>query len=392
MGKTKVLFVSNSATLGGAPRVMLDLVRHISRDRFKPSVLLGGVGPAVAEFSKVAPTYVFRYPVAIPKTGRIQNLLRPIVEKIWFRYVVDQTQPDVIYHNTIGGEHWMRHALALKLPRIMHVHGVPVDYMARGNSYLNLIATYATHYICCSRHEADRLGSCLGIEPEKITTIYAGVDVGAIQQKQSGRSTTSHTQLRTMEEDLVIGGAGSLVFGKGVDVFVRVAAIIRQQSPDKRLRFVWIGGHPSLSGLPRDRYTQSVIQYARRLGLGDVFSFPGHQRDIVPYLDALDIFVTCSREEALPLVVMEAMCLRKPVVSFPVGGIPEILKNGIGVVTKGFSPDELASAVGRLIEHPEIRQELAEAGYREVQERLDIAKNVSSFEEIIEQVAGNRGG
>jgi len=384
----KVLFVSDSATLGGAPRVMLDLVRHINRDRFEPSVMLGGFGPAAAQFSEIAPTYVFPYPVPIPKTGRLQKLLRPLTTRVWFRYVVDLVQPNIIYHNTVGGVHWMKYAIALELPRIMHVHGMYIEHLVRGSAYLDLVATYATHYICCAGHVADRLESCLGIGPEKISTIYAGVDVQAILEAQSRHPAIRPDEVGRENDNLLIGGAGALYVNKGVDTFVRAAAIVRQRYPKKHLRFVWIGGPPS----PKYRYTRSVIQYARRLGVGDVFTFLEHQTDIYSALSTLDIFVMCSRQEALPLVVMEAMILRKPVVSFPVGGVPEILEQGIGLVTKGFSPDELASAVGTLIEHPEKRRELAEAGYREVRERLDIAKNVKLFEEVIEQVAVGSGG
>ena len=382
----KVLFVSNSATLGGAPRVMLDLVRHINRDRFEPSVILGRVGPAVGQFSKIAPTYVFPYHVVISKTGRLQGLLRRLTERVWFRYVVSQVQPDIIYHNTVGGTQWMEYAFALALPRIMHVHGLYAEHMAKGTNFLDLVAEYATRYICCAHHEAVRLESFLGIEPEKITTIYAGVDVSAIQKTQTARSTTRH-KLGATADDLVIGGAGSFQFNKGVDILVRAAAIIRQQYPEKRIRFVWIGGNAVSEGLTQNRYVRSVIEYSRRLGLDDVFAFPGHQMDVYSFLDALDIFVMCSRQEALPLTVMEAMCLRKPVVSVPVGGVPEILSQGVGLVTKGSLPDELASAVGTLIEDPEERQRLADAGHREVTARLDIAENVSLFEEVIERVA-----
>ena len=382
MEKTKVLFLSESATLGGAPKVMLDLVRHINRGRFEPSVMLGGIGPAVAEFSKVAPTYVFPYHVVISKTGRLQGLLRRLTERVWFRYVVSQVQPDIIYHNTVGGTQWMKYAFALALPRIMHVHGIHAPHMAQGDWFASWVAQFADHYICVAESVAHVLCSCLGVDAGKVSTIYAGVDVQGILDSCAADPVDRRVELGIRPDDFVVGGMGGLVFTKGADLFVEAAALLKQRRPRTSIKFVWVGGvNPT-----HTHYAKSVMARAQELGLADSIQFIGHTSQPYGYMSAFDILAMCSREEAFPLVCMEAMTLCKPVVAFDEGGLSEMLRNGAGSLVSPIVPETLADAIDRLVGDPVARKELSETGFRTVCEHFDIARNVSKFEEVIASV------
>ena len=385
MAPIKVLCVSDSSTMAGAPRVLLDLVRHFDRSHLAPTVLLGGRGPASQAFSQVAPTFSFQRSINVPKTTRLQGLIRPGLKKLWFRYVIERISPDVIYHNSIGGEDLLRWTARLGIPRIMHVHGIYAEHMVRKSSYHDLIATYADHYIGCSQAVSDRLHACLGVKREKISTIYAGVDVKEIIQYVSRSAGIRRSTLGLDDDTLLIGGAGYLQFNKGVDLLVEAAAIVRACYANRKIKFIWIGGHD----LSRNRYARSVIQYAGELGLDDVFIFPGHQTPAYDYLGLLDIFVMCSRQESFGLVVLEAMCLQKPVAAFPVGVVPEALADGACIVTTNSSPEALADALGILIEDRGLRQCLAHTGFQEVQHRFDASKNVVLFEDVIAKVASN---
>lgn len=391
MNRLRVLFISDSATLGGAPRVLLDLVRYLDRDHFEPYVMLGRTGPAAPQLSRLAPTYTFPYPLRIPKTGWLQNLIRPAAVKLWLHYVVTRVRPHLLYHNSVAGVGCLNTTFSREVPRIIHVHGMHSKHLSMGMAHINAILDHASHYICCAKCVAEQFEACLGVTPEKITTIHAGVDVKNIETLKLHSCPIRQTYFHAASGDVVIGGAGTFIFDKGIDLMVKTAHLVRQRCSQRSIRFVWIGGDPYSSGSPQGYYARAVVQYANRLGLGDMFLFAGHQADPYRFLDALDIFVMCSRQEALPLVVMEAMCLGKPVVSFPVGGVPEILKEGIGLLTKGFSPDELASAICKLVEQPEMRRGLVSAAYQKVIEDLDIAKNVRLFEEIITRTATDRG-
>lgn len=378
----KVLFVSDSASLGGAPKVMLDLVRHFDRSRLTPMVALGGRGPAGPAFSEIAPTFSFRYPIPIPKTWRVQLLLRSWIKKVWFRHVVTQVRPGIIYYNSVGGEDLLGWVAGLKLPRIMHVHGVGAEHMFT-RTYQDLIATAADRYICCAQAVAHHMQVCLGVDPRKLCTIYAGVDVRAIATATAESSISKRVQLGVGADDLLIGGAGYFQYIKGVDLFIEAAALIQERFKDRRIRFMWIGGY----NLNQDTYSRSVIRHTDRLGLTDKVLFVGHQTHIYDYLNLLDMFVMCSRQEAFPLVVVEAMALQKPVVAFPVGGVPEALQNGAGLVTERTTPEALADAVSAVIEDRELMQSLAQAGLQRVRECFDVTRNVRLFEDAILELA-----
>lgn len=381
-----MLFISDSTSTGGAPRVLFDIVRYVNRNRFEPFVLLGRSGPLAGQLSQVAPTFIYPYPLSIPKTGGLQKHFKPLGARLFFRWVTRRAEPDVIYHNTVGGDVWRNAARRLSVPRILHLHGIHVEHMARGNRKLSQLADFADHYVCCAKVVEDIAGGCLPIPPERLSTIYTGVDVDGILSAASGdpnlRQQIRSTRFGADDSTLLIGGAGGFFFIKGVDLLVRTAAIIRQRYPKRPIKFVWLGGNPASS----NPYVQAVTRLASRSGLGDYFLFPGHQEDIYNALSALDIFVMSSRQEALPLVALEAMCLRKPVVSFPVGGMPEVLSAGNGVLVLGFSPDSLADAICTLLEDPARRAALGDAGYHHVRENFNIRQNLPAIENLIERV------
>ena len=106
-------------------------------------------------------------------------------------------------------------------------------------------------------------------------------------------------------------------------------------------------------------------EQARRIGVAGRVTLAGYRRDVGRLLLASDIFVISSRKEGLPMVLLEAMAARLPVVATRVGAIPDALGDGqAGVLVPAEDPGALAAAIEELAAAPERRADLAEAAQR----------------------------
>ena len=98
------------------------------------------------------------------------------------------------------------------------------------------------------------------------------------------------------------------------------------------------------------------------LDLGDGFRLLGYRKDVPDLLSAADVFVLASKYEGYPIAVMEALSMGLPVVSTNVGGVPDAIQEGVqGLLVPPGDPEQLASALIRLIREPDTRRRLSQA-------------------------------
>ena len=109
----------------------------------------------------------------------------------------------------------------------------------------------------------------------------------------------------------------------------------------------------------------------------------------IPYLDACDIYVQPSRDDAFPHATLEAMAVGKPVVAFPEGVATEPYARDALVRVDEFSAEALADGVAKLIDSPDLRHRLGQAGLEVIQTHFDVAESVRRFEEILIKTHNN---
>ncbi len=104
----------------------------------------------------------------------------------------------------------------------------------------------------------------------------------------------------------------------------------------------------------------------RALGLGERFRFLGHRRDALALLTAADIVVLPSHQEGLPVVLMEATSVGAVIVATTVGGVPQVITDGVnGLLVPPGDPEALVDALERLSGDPGLRHRLGEAAAAE---------------------------
>jgi len=150
--------------------------------------------------------------------------------------------------------------------------------------------------------------------------------------------------------------AGRLAEVKDLPTLIRAFAIARGKSQQK-LRLMLVGDGDQRSHLE---------QLSRELGLGASVSFLGARLDVPSLMVAADGFALSSRSEGLPMVLLEAMAAHVPCVATAVGGIPELLSGGAGVVSPPGDPAQLASALLEVAANPSMRRTIAATGFAKV--------------------------
>ena len=124
----------------------------------------------------------------------------------------------------------------------------------------------------------------------------------------------------------------------------------------------------------------------------DRVAFTGRREDVSAITDDLDVAVLPSLREAQGISLLEAMARRVPVIASAVGGIPEVVTDGVdGLLVPPGDPGALASAATRLLTDPELRRTLGEAGYRTVAERFSIDAQVRRIEELYDEELARAG-
>lgn len=126
---------------------------------------------------------------------------------------------------------------------------------------------------------------------------------------------------------------------------------------------------------------------AERLGLGDHVAFAGQldERSTLEAIAAADILVLPSLMEGLPVVLMEAMALAKPVVASHVAGIPELVSPDNGVLFRPADWEHLGASIEDLVADPLLRRRLGQAGRAAVEAEFTAAKAAERMSALFRQ-------
>lgn len=119
---------------------------------------------------------------------------------------------------------------------------------------------------------------------------------------------------------------------------------------------------------------------SRQYLAGSHIKFFGIQTDVEPFLAACDVVLLPSYQEGMPNSLLEAMASAKPVIATSVGGIPDLISNGInGILVPPRDPDSLVSAIIYLIENSEVAHEMGINGLKKSKNEFSLEKQAASF-------------
>jgi len=175
----------------------------------------------------------------------------------------------------------------------------------------------------------------------------------------------------------LIGTVARLEPEKGHAYLLQAWPMVAEAVPDAWLALV---GEGSVEGALRAQVAAMPADAASRV------IFAGRREDVSAVTAELSVAVLPSLREAQGISLLEAMARRVPVVASAVGGIPEVVTDGVdGLLVPPASPSELADALVRLARSPALRARLGEAGFETVRERFSIEAQVRRIEAVYDE-------
>lgn len=247
----------------------------------------------------------------------------------------------------------------------MTVHG-PVEFYDVEKSRLAAKVERAQLVCCISDFARSQVMAKVAHEQwGKIRMVRCGIDPEVFAPPSADRS--EHGRLRVLS-------VGRLIQLKGQAVLLEAVAELARRGVDVEATFV--GDGPMRGALER---------LAGQRGLREQVTFAGSigQDVIRDYYAEADLFCLSSFAEGLPVVLMEAMAMRLPVVATRIMGIPELVEDGVtGLLVPPARADLLAVAIERVASDPELRRRMGAAGRRRVATEFDVHESATRLKRI----------
>ena len=209
--------------------------------------------------------------------------------------------------------------------------------------------------------------------------IVHGIDLSRSERLLARRDEVRNevrSELGVPEGEVVVLTVANLRPEKGYDVLLDTARLVVDR--DLPVRFVAVGRGP---------LEQELRERHRRLGLGERFQFLGPREDVLNLMIGSDVFALASRQEGLPVVLMEATSVGVPIVATSVGAVPLVITDGVdGLIVPPQRAVELADALELVISRPELRNRLAQ-GAKSRSSMFDLASASREVEGIYRDLA-----
>ncbi|NLH98189.1 MAG: glycosyltransferase family 4 protein [Chthonomonadales bacterium] len=326
-----------------------------------------GIACTVAGPTVHLPTWADRISVAVD--APIRGSFHPAGDLIAIARVARAARSHGVIHAHglraawIGG--WA--ACLSRTPMVMTAHNVPGRLTASRRWALKRSVLAARAVVAVSGAVADRLVH-LGVPAQKVTVVPNGVRVPA------SRPAQQRGDLGLSPDRFVVMGAGRLAPEKGFDVLIEAFGRLRHTSIAADL--VLCGAGPE-----RDR----LLAQAAATGLTDHVRLVGHVPELAAWLAVADAVAVPSRMEGQGLVALESMALGVAVVASGVGGLPEVIEDGLtGLLVPPEDPVALADALIRLAQDPVLRTRLGEAGRERVHAHFSLDAMLDRLESLYE--------
>ena len=378
----KVTYIAGSLRDGGAERQLLELIRHLDRSTFAPSVIL--MEDAGLERARECVEQCFA--MGIPQGGNSRWLRRSLgLAKAVHKTLMQLRawESDVV-HAILPGPSILGGAAA-RLARVPVVIGSRFSlvslYRSHGGAvaFADRMAFHMAHLnLGNSAAVIRQMVNPGGCPPQKCHTIYYGVDT---QRFRPELPRSWRTQMGWGEQHIVFGIVANFRACKRHTDFVQAAAIVLQQFPNAR--FVMVGADYGL----REAVTKQISELGLEQKVRIVDSDP-HPEKI---FSAMDVYVCTSESEGFSNVLLEAMACGKPVIATNVGGNPEAVVDGeTGLLVACKSPQAVADAAKKLIQESGIRLVMGMLGRQRVEQHFSLDRMVRMHEQLYLELLAKR--
>jgi len=361
--KKVLLYIVTQSDLGGAQSNVLDLIRGFQQE-YDVHLATGNEGPLT---ESVAVTDISVH--LLPNLVRPINLLYDFLVIKKCVSLIQKIKPDIIHaHSSKAGLIARIAGSICKVPVVFTAHGWGFSL---GNPPIRrwialfsekLAAPLARKIICVS--ESDRqLALSLGVGSQNsLVTVRCGIGNIAVSLASPARNPARLIMVARFNEQ------------KDQATLLKAIA----QLNDHSIHLDLVG-----SGLS----WESCKDLAKSLAIEDQVSFLGDRRDVPNLLAQSQIFILSTHYEGLPISILEAMRAGLPVIATSVNGIPEEIEHGkTGFLVAREDVLSTANALSTLIQSPDLRQKMSEAGRQKFLQEFTIERMLNEVKAVYEQV------
>lgn len=364
----KQLHFIDSLNIGGSEGQMTEVCRRLAARGHDVSIgCLRLEGPYVESLAKVG-VRCYEFPLSgkLIGPGGFKSVMQ--LRKFMRRERFDVVQTHDLYSNLLA----IPAAWLARVPVIVSSRRDLSSwfwYTRRNKKILKLIQSLSRTVVANSQAVKDHLVEDQGFDPARITVIRNAVDADRYdlqpdRQRVLPMCDPSHRVFATV--------ANMHTDTKGHKFLIEAAAQICRRHPQVRLVFVGDGEiRPRLEA------------QARSVGVSSSVIFLGRRRDIAEVLAASDGAIHPSLHEGLPNAVLEYLAAGKTTIATAVGGIPEIIENGVnGLLVPPGDAGAIAAAVCRVVEDESLARRLAEQGRRDASRKFSFDALLNRLEEL----------
>jgi glycosyltransferase involved in cell wall biosynthesis len=390
MEPVRILRVIARLNVGGPALHVSYLTKELDRIGYETTLVAGSIGGSEGSMEYIAQELGVE-PVYLPALQREISPVHDLVAARELLALIRQLRPDVLHTHTAKAGAVGRLAAQLAgraRPKVVvhtfHGH-VLRGYFgpAKTEAFRRLeqgLARSSDALIAVSPEVKDDLVA-LGVAlPEKITVIRLGLDLDARLTTAPGAAEALRAELGVPPERLLVGWLGRMTGIKRVDELLLAFAALCSSGVDADLLLV--GDGP-------DRHELEGL--ATELGIRGRCHFTGFRTDVGTIYAASDVVALTSANEGTPVTVIEAQAAGKPVVSTDVGGVRDVVADGVsGFVVAPHDVGAVAARLGELAADPDLRVRLGEAG-RGARDRYSVPRLVDDvdhlYRELLERAA-----
>jgi len=363
---------------GGAERVAMDIATRLDQTRFE-SVYCGSRYWEGARSDSVQDAERRMDEAGVRYFGLGRRSSTDLHHWLRLRGILRRERFDVIHAHMFGSNVWgtVIGRLARTPVIVAHEHtwsfeGKPLRRFVDRE----VIGRGSTVFIAVSRDDQRKMIEIEGVDPKKILHVPNGI---AAPPPPTGADVRS--QLGIPAGSPVIGTVSVLRPQKALDVFIRASAQLLGENPDLR---VLLAGDGPLMG--------ELTELVHSLGVQDRLLMLGYRSDAPDVLTALDVAVSSSAFEGSPLAVMEYMESARPIVATRVGGVPDLIEDGVhGLLVDPGDEPALTAAIRRMLGDPEAARRMGEAARERRRHEFTVDLMVRRFEALYERLVAGAG-
>lgn len=295
-------------------------------------------------------------PYTITRAGRIVSLCK--------KYDLD------IIHVNYAIPHAVSAFLAkqvINVPTFITLHGTDAHTYGLLKSIkpiLRLCLEKSDHISAVSKYLAEFAQRELEIN-KSIDVIYNFIDTNIFKKKDS----SVREEFNISKDAKVVTHASNFRPIKDTPTLVKSANLVLKKFP--KTIFLMVGKGPELD---------PIKDLAKQFNIYDSFRFIGERKKMSKIYNSSDIFVLSSLNEGFGLVIAEAMACQVPVVATSVGGVPEVVEDGVdGYLVPPQDPNEMAEKIIKLLKDDDLREKFGRNARRNVQTKFDKDKIVNQY-------------